>query len=121
MLARDPALNAAKEIPDPKLAKAAAAMHDAQERRLTMLKAKEGVAIAKRRELEEKSKAHEEAKLAALKVKQETQARTAKPKTDVKPKPSAPPSATIAAAAAVPSAATTPSLPRPPALRMPAP
>ena len=65
LLAREPALNAAKAIPDPALARAAAARHDAQERKLAALRAQQDAEAARRRELEAKNKAREEAKTAA--------------------------------------------------------
>ena len=48
LLAREPALNAAKDIPDPALARAAAARHDAQEQKMAALKAQQEVEAARR-------------------------------------------------------------------------
>ena len=73
LLAREPALAAAKERPDPALARAAAAKHDARRARLAALKAKEEAAAAKRQEIADKTKARDDAKAAALKAKQDTQ------------------------------------------------
>lgn len=110
LLAREPALNAAKDIPDPALARAAAARHDAQEQKMAALKAQQEVEAARRRELEAKNKAREEAKTAAPKAKHDAQAKNAKPR--VEPSKNKPVAATIAAA---PRAAVQP------VLRMPAP
>ena len=82
LLAREPALNAAKDIPDPALARAAAARHDAQEQKLAALKAQQEAEAARRRELEAKNKAREEAKTAAPKAKHDAQAKNAKPKVE---------------------------------------
>ena len=62
LLARDPALLAAKQTPDPTLARAAAAKHNAQEAKLAALKAQQEVEAARSKE---KNKAREDAKAAA--------------------------------------------------------
>jgi hypothetical protein len=113
LLARDPALSAAKQVPDPALAKAAAAKHNAEERRLAALKAKEEAEAAKRRDREEKNKAREEARTAALKAKYDAAGKNAKPKIEqVKAKPG---TAAAATSSAAPGAAVQPPM------RMPAP
>src|SRR5262249_30406155 len=60
LLAREPALSAAKERPDPALARAAAAKHDAEDRKLAALKAKQEAGAVKLRDMEQKNKAREE-------------------------------------------------------------
>lgn len=110
LLAREPALIAAKAIPDPALARAAAAKHNAEEARLAALKAKQEADATKLRELQENNKAREEAKAAALKAKQDAQAKNAKVK--VEPTKNKPVPATIAASTRVPVQ---------PVLRMPEP
>ena len=80
LLAREPALMAAKNRPDPALAKAAAARHNAQEQKLAALKAKEDAAAAKRKEIADRIKSQEDARAAALKAKPDAQAKSAKPK-----------------------------------------
>jgi hypothetical protein len=112
LLAREPALVAAKLIPDPALVRAAAAKHSAQEARFAALKARQEAEAAKRREIEEKNKAREEAKAAALKARQDAQAMNGKPKFEPAKSKPAP------AAVFVPQA---PSAPVRPVLRMPAP
>jgi hypothetical protein len=84
LLSRDPALLAARELPDPRLIRAAAAKHDADERKAALLKAKREADEAKRRELTER-KAREDARLAALKARPEAQAKPAKAKIDTPP------------------------------------
>ena len=84
LMAREPALAAAKEKPDPKLAKAAAAKHDEQERQLAALKAKQDAEAAKRKEIAAKIKARDEAKAVALKAKQDAQAQNAGSKADAR-------------------------------------
>ena len=111
MLAREPALVAAKDIPDLTLARAAAAKHNAQEARLAALKAKQEAEAAKRKGLDEKNKAREEARAAAMKPKQNLQA-------DGRPKLELGKSNPEAAKASAPAAA---SAPVQPLLRMPAP
>jgi hypothetical protein len=89
LMARDPALLAARERPDPRLARAAAAKHDAEERKRALLLAKQEADQARRKELAER-KAHEGARLAALRARTDTQANpTAKPAKS-KPQPVAP-------------------------------
>lgn len=78
LLQREPALWAAKDRPDPALAKAAAEKHRQQD----LLKAKEEAAAARRRALAERNGGRDEARVAALSVKPDAQARTAKPRTD---------------------------------------
>src|SRR5262245_7294295 len=68
LMAREPALAAAKALPDPRLAKAAAAKHDAEEKRRAALQAKEPAAIVQRKEIADKLKTREEAKVAARKT-----------------------------------------------------
>jgi competence protein ComEA len=65
LLGRDPALAAAKERPDPKLAQAAAARHKAEEQRLAAVRAKEEAAAAKRKGAAGKVKPREDAKVVA--------------------------------------------------------
>lgn len=110
LLAREPALSAAKTIPDPALVRAAAAKHSAEETKLAALKAKQEAEAAKRREAEAKLRAREEAKAAVLKAKQEAAGKNAKPKVE------------LAKIKAAPLATReTSSAPVQPALRMPAP
>jgi hypothetical protein len=111
LLSRDPVLLAARELPDPRLTRAAAARHDAEERKSALLRAKREADEAKRRELTER-KAREDARLAALKSKPESQAKPAKANSGAPP---ARPDANRAAAPAVPAAAVQPPI------RMPAP
>jgi hypothetical protein len=75
LFAREPALAAAKEKPDPKLAREAAAKHSAQEKKLAALQAKEAAAAAKRKESAEKIKAREDTKAAPSKAKQQAPAK----------------------------------------------
>lgn len=87
LLAREPALLAARELPDPRLTRAAAAKHDIEERKAALLRARHEVDEAKRRELTER-KAREDARVAALKAKPESQAKPTKSKSEpVSPKP----------------------------------
>jgi hypothetical protein len=73
LIARDPALAAVREKPDPALAKAAAAKHRDQELKLVALKTKKEAAAAKHKEIADKTKAREDAKAAAIKAKQDAQ------------------------------------------------
>lgn len=82
LLAREPALSAAKERPNPALAKAAAAKHKAQERKLAAIRAKDAAAAAKRREIADKNRARVEAKAAALKARHDAQIKAAKDRAD---------------------------------------
>lgn len=116
LLAREPALNAAKAIPDPALARAAAARHDAQERKLAALRAQQDAEAARRRELEAKNKAREEAKTAAPQAKHDAQARNVKLKVEPRVEPTK--SKQVPATVSVPHA---PRVPVQPVLRMPAP
>jgi hypothetical protein len=75
LFAREPALAAAKERPDPRLAREAAAKHNAQEKTLATLRAKEEAAAAKRRERADKIKARDDAKAAAITAKQQAQSK----------------------------------------------
>jgi hypothetical protein len=75
LMARDPALAAAKERPDPKLAQAAAARHDAEERKFAVARARENVAAVMRKGAADKAKAREEAK-ASIKARQDAQAKS---------------------------------------------
>ena len=111
LLARDPALIAARQTPDPALARAAAARHNAQEAKLAALKAQQEVEVAKRREIEEKNKAREDAKATALKAKQDAQAKNAKPKDELTRNK---PALTTASVSQAPSALVRP-VPRMPA------
>ena len=82
LLARDPALVAAKEIPDPALYRAAVAKHNAEEARRAALIARQEAESARRKDLDEKNKVRDEAKVAALKNKPDTAPKNAKPKVD---------------------------------------
>jgi hypothetical protein len=108
LLSRDPVLLAARDLPDPRLTRAAAAKHDAEERKNALLRAKREADEARRRELTER-KAQEDARLAALKAKPNP-AKPAKAKNDA-PKPDV----NRASAGAVQP------VPVRPAIRMPAP
>jgi len=89
LLSRDPVLLAARELPDPRLSRAAAAKHDAEERKAALLRAKRNADDAKRRDLTER-KAREDARLAALKARPDAQAKPAKAKNDtIAPRPDA--------------------------------
>ena len=116
LLAREPALNAAKAIPDPALARAAAARHDAQERKLAALKAQQDAEAARRRELEAKNRAREEAKPAAPQAKHDAQARNVKLKMEPRVEPTK--SKQVPGTVSAPHA---PRMPVKPVLRMPAP
>ena len=113
LIARDPALAAVREKPDPALARAAAAKHREQELKLAALKAKEEAAAAKHKEIADKTKAREDAKAAAIKAKQEERdkVRVAKPKANTGQRGSRKSTASVAAAPA----------PGIPAQRMPVP
>jgi hypothetical protein len=104
LLAREPALAAAKEKPDPALARAAAAKHDAEERRLAALKAKEEAEAARRQQITEKTKARDDAKAAALKGKHDSHkaADLKKSGRDPEPAKSKPDERKAAIAAAIP-------------------
>jgi hypothetical protein len=75
LLARDPALAAVKERPDPKLAQAAAARHDAEERKLAVARARENVAAAMRKGTPDKAKAREDVKAGAIEARRDAQAK----------------------------------------------
>lgn len=75
LLSREPALWAARERPDPALAKAAAEKHRQQELQFAALHAEE----VRRREQAEKTRAREDSKTAALKAKQTAQANKQNP------------------------------------------
>lgn len=84
ILSREPALAAAKDRPDLRLARAAAARHDAEVQRLAVLKARDEAEAAKRRQAAEKAKVREDAKAATQQSrpdKQATTLATAKPAT----------------------------------------
>jgi hypothetical protein len=68
LLAREPALWAAKDRPDPALAKAAAEKHRQQELQKAKLQAQQEAAVARRQAIAEKPRAREE-KVAALKAR----------------------------------------------------
>ena len=68
LLAREPALWAAKDRPGPALAKAAAEKHRQQELRKAKLQAQQEAAVARRQAIAEKARAREE-KVAALKAR----------------------------------------------------
>lgn len=120
ILAREPALAAAKERPDPKLSNAAKARHDAHEQKLAALKVKEEAEAARRKHLEDKNKTRNDAKNTVQKSGPEPQSKnsaasqkTAKPEREAK-----------RTAVATMTPATAPALaaaPAQPLLRMPAP
>jgi hypothetical protein len=104
LLARDPALVAAKEIPDPALYRAAVAKHNAEDAR----KARQEADAARRKEMEARNKARDEAKVAALKGKQDTTSKNAKPPAQTRQDTSrvlaaAPPRAPVRPIATMPS------------------
>lgn len=107
LLSRDPVLLAARELPDPRLTRAAAAKHDAEERRNALLRSKREADEARRRELTER-KAREDARLAALKAKPESQAKPAKAKNDTPPPR---PETNRASVGGAPAAAVRPAMP----------
>lgn len=115
LLSREPTLWAAKERPDPALARAAAEKHRQRDLQLAALKVREEAEEARRREQAEKTRARDE-KTAATKTKQnpqankqQPQAKPTKERTDAVK--SNPPPRTVAAAAVAPE----------PARRMPIP
>ncbi len=119
ILSREPALAAAKDKPDPKLARAAAARHDAEVQRLAVLKAKDEAEAARRREAAEKAKAREDAKAAAQQSRPDKHAKSA-PGLAPTTKPEAKKQeAAKQVAAAVPAPAALPATQ--PVLRMPTP
>jgi hypothetical protein len=102
LISRDPALAAAREQPDPRLAQAAAARHKAEEQRLAALRAKEDAAASKRKDSNGKIKAREDAKAAAIKTRRDAQAKSTASKTPAKK--SSPESNKVAAAAPIAAA-----------------
>lgn len=103
ILARQPALAAVKERPDPMLARAAAAKHDAQEKSQAARKTKEAAAEAKRTETGDKSRTRQPAKPVRDKAAETAKSRTAKA-----PVAAGPARAQIASAAARPVVAPQP-------------
>ena len=71
LMAREPALAAARERPDPKLAREAAARHDAEEKRRAALQARQETAAAKHKAIADKIKTRDNAKGTPIRAKQE--------------------------------------------------
>jgi hypothetical protein len=74
ILEREPSLAAARQRPDPALVRAAITAHNARDARLAALKAKEETDAIKRKEAALQHQARLEANAAALKAKQDAQA-----------------------------------------------
>ncbi len=119
LLSREPALAAAKERPDPRVARAAAAKHDAELQRLAALKTRDEADAAKRRDIAEKAKGRDAAKAAAQKSKPDTSGKSVNVRTAAKAE-TAKPAAAVASPSA-PAPAALPAAAPQPVLRMPTP